>query len=74
MAYALTLNEPNLLRLLTWLDLPFMPDLLKTRAEMLAAAARACGTAQFSAANTDAPEPLMGNMMAGHKAAYAEWS
>ena len=71
MGYAVTLNEPNLLRLLKWLDLPFLPGMMKTQAEMLAAAARACGTTTFSAANADDPEPLLTNMIAGHKASYA---
>jgi beta-glucosidase len=54
--YAVTLNEPNLLHLLRSMDLP--APLLEAQRAMLAAAARATGTPQFSAANVANPEDL----------------
>ena len=69
--YATTLNEPNLPRILRG-RLP--PPLLETQRAMLAAAARACGTGRFVAANSvneediDAMLPIM---IAGHKAGRA---
>ena len=69
--YALTLNEPNILRLLKWLTLPFPPGLWETQTAMLAAAAKACGTSHFSAANAGNADALLQPMIAGHKAAYA---
>ncbi len=71
MGFALTLNEPNLMSLLRWLTLPFPPGMLQTQDAMLAAAARACGTPQFSAANADHSEAMQVNMIAGHTEAYA---
>jgi beta-glucosidase len=69
-AYALTLNEPNLLRLLKWLALPFPAGFAQTQEAMLAAAAQACGSASFSAANADNPERIHANLLLGHKAGY----
>ena len=69
--YALTLNEPNILRLLKWLTLPFPPGLWETQTAMLAAAARVCGTSHFSAANAGDADAILRPMIAGHKAGYA---
>jgi beta-glucosidase len=66
--YAVTLNEPNLLHLLRSMDLP--APLLDAQRAMLAAAARATGTPQFSAANVANPEDL-GRQQAGLLAAHA---
>jgi beta-glucosidase len=70
--YATTLNEPNLTRLLATASLPqALRD--KDRA-MLDAAARACGTERFVAANTLDPqlaEPLLSTMIAAHRAGRA---
>ncbi len=72
MGYALTLNEPNLMRLLRWLALPFPPGMLETEQTMLAAAARASGTSLFSAANAGPlSDTTLQHMVAGHKAGYA---
>jgi beta-glucosidase len=70
--YATTLNEPNLLQILRRVPLP--PAVWELGHNGLAAAARACGTAKFVAANVaslediDAMQP---NMLAGHKAGRA---
>ncbi len=70
--YVVTLNEPNLMRLLGWLALPFPPGMLQTEQAMLASAARACGSAQFSVANAGPlSQTKLQNMVAGHKAGYA---
>jgi len=66
--YAITLNEPNILRLLKMLGLP--PPLLETQHAMLAAAAHATRTAVFSAlnaANEEDLERMLPNLLAGHK-------
>jgi beta-glucosidase len=54
--YATTLNEPNLMRLLKWMDLP--GPLIEAQRAMLAAAARASGSRSFSAANVTNFEDL----------------
>lgn len=64
---ATTLNEPNLLRLLRWL-LP--PDFLKAQDAMLAAAAKACGSTRFSAANAGNAQAMLAPMIAGHQKAF----
>jgi beta-glucosidase len=70
--YVVTLNEPNLMRLLGWLALPFPPGMWDTEKAMLAAAARASGSAQFSVANGGPlTQTKLENMVAGHKAGYA---
>jgi beta-glucosidase len=66
--YATTLNEPNLLRLLAWLDLP--PAMMERQRAMLDAAARALGVAKFTAANAANPDDLDGiqkNLLEGHR-------
>lgn len=66
---AVTMNEPNILRLLRSLGLP-QPALDAQRA-MLAAAARKTGTPKFVAANAANAEDLdamLANMLAGHRA------
>ncbi|MCC7411968.1 MAG: glycoside hydrolase family 1 protein [Gammaproteobacteria bacterium] len=68
MGYATTLNEPNLLHLLKWMDLP--APLLAAQRAMLAAAARATGTPVFSAGNVTNVEDL-GRQQAGLLAAHA---
>lgn len=70
--HAVTLNEPNLLRLLRSFHLP--PQMYDGQRAMLAAAARACGTAKFAAANAANLEDLelmLPIMIAGHKQARA---
>ena len=70
--YALTFNEPNLMRLLRSVGLP--PPVEALQRDMLAAAAEALGTLRFAAANVmnfddvDATLPIM---IAGHHAARA---
>ena len=71
MGYALTLNEPNLLRLLKWLPLPFPPGFVQTQEDMLMAAAQACGSGLFSASNAGHADAMLDNLIAGHKAGYA---
>lgn len=66
--YAVTLNEPNLLRLLGSMSLP--APMLATQRAMLDAAARVCGTLKFVAANTANPEDLdlmLPLMIEGHR-------
>jgi beta-glucosidase len=66
--YATTLNEPNLLRLLSWLDLP--AAMMDRQRAMLDAAARALGVAKFSAANAANPNDLdamQKNLLEGHR-------
>jgi beta-glucosidase len=70
--YATTLNEPNLLPLLKWMDLP--APLLAAQRAMLAAAARATGTPAFSAANVTNYEDLgrqQESLLAAHAAGRA---
>jgi len=72
-AYAVTLNEPNLMRLLGWLGLP--PQIFEAQRVMLAAAAKALGVPKFSAANVtnredlDAQLPIMLKAHASARAA-----
>jgi beta-glucosidase len=66
--YATTLNEPNLLHILKWMNLP--APLLEAQRAMLTAAARVTGTPQFSAANVANFEDL-GRQQAGLLAAHA---
>jgi beta-glucosidase len=56
--YAVTFNEPNVLRLLGSMSLP--GSLIETQRAMLIAAAHACGTAKFVAANAANSEDLNG--------------
>ncbi len=71
-AYAVTMNEPNLARMLTWLDLPaFIRDLERAT---LAAASEAAGVPRYRLANVMLPEEMdaMGDgLAAGHVAAKA---
>lgn len=69
--YATTLNEPNLLRLLSWLPLPFPPGMVAAQEAMLKEAARQSGSTLFSAANAGNAEKMLQPMIAGHKAGYA---
>lgn len=66
--YATTLNEPNILRLLKWMDLP--APVLDAQRATLAAAARALGVPVFSAANVANFEDL-DRQQAGLLAAHA---
>jgi beta-glucosidase len=66
--YAVTLNEPNLLRVLRSLGLP--PAMLAAQRAMLEAAARASGTTKFNsanAANQDDLETMLPIMIAAHR-------
>ena len=65
---ATTLNEPNLLRLLAWLDLP--PAMMERQRAMLDVAARTLSVAKFTAANAAMPDDLdaiQKNLLAGHR-------
>jgi beta-glucosidase len=65
---ATTLNEPNLLRLLAWLDLP--PAMKDLQRAMLDKAARTLGVAKFAAANAANAEDLdamQTNLLEGHR-------
>jgi beta-glucosidase len=67
-AYATTLNEPDLLRLLGWLDLP--PAMKDLQRAMLDKAARTLGVAKFTAANAanaEDLEALQTNLLEGHR-------
>jgi beta-glucosidase len=69
-AVAVTLNEPNLPRLLWWLDLPEV--VRKLERETLAAAGRAAGVARYRLANVVLPEEfdaIADGLAAGHVAA-----
>ena len=69
--HAVTMNEPNLLRLLRANGLP--PVVLDLQRKMLAAAARATGSATFvaaNAANFENLDTMRTVMLAGHKAAH----
>ncbi|WP_433788540.1 glycoside hydrolase family 1 protein [Actinoplanes sp. CA-252034] len=71
-AVAVTLNEPNLARLLTWLDLP--PVVRDLERATLEAASRAAGVPRYRAANVMLPEEMdamADGMTAGHRAARA---
>ena len=71
-AYAVTLNEPNLTRLLSWLNLPaFIRDLERAT---LDAASAAAGVERYRVGNVMLPEDMdaIGDgMTAGHRAARA---
>jgi beta-glucosidase len=70
--YALTLNEPNLPVLLSWLDLP--PQVRDLERATLAAAGEAAGVARFRLSNVVVPEEfdaIADGMTAGHLAARA---
>ncbi len=71
-AVAVTLNEPNLARLLTWLQLPdFVRDLERAT---LAAASEATGVPAYRLSNVMLPEEMdaiADGMTAGHRAARA---
>ena len=71
-AYAVTMNEPNLARLLTWIHLPdFVRDLERAT---LAACSQAAGVERYRLSNVMLPEEMdaMGDgMEAGHRAAKA---
>jgi beta-glucosidase len=72
MAVAVTLNEPNLARLLTWLDLP--PAIRDRERATLDAASRAAGVPRYRVANVMLPEEMdamADGMTAGHRAARA---
>ena len=67
--YAVTLNEPNIMRLLRWIGLP--PQVFEKQRAMLAAAASALGVPKFSAANAANLEDLdaqLAIMLKAHKA------
>jgi beta-glucosidase len=71
-AWAVTLNEPNLPRLLTWLGLP--PQVRELERATLAAASRQAGVPRYRAANLVLPEEMdamAAGMAAGHRAARA---
>jgi len=71
-AVAVTMNEPNLARLLTWLQLPdFVRDLERAT---LAAASEAAGVPRYRLSNVMLPEEMdaiADGMTAGHVAARA---
>jgi beta-glucosidase len=71
-ALAITMNEPNISRMLTWLDLPdFVRDLERATLE---AASAAAGVPHYRLANVIVPEELdsmAAGMRAGHLAARA---
>jgi beta-glucosidase len=70
--HAVTLNEPNLMRLLKWLGLP--PQVFEGQRAMLSAAARSLGVEKFSAANATNLEDLdlqLENQLAAHVAGRA---
>ena len=71
-AYAVTMNEPNLARLLSWLELPdFVRDLERATLE---AASAATGVARYRLANVMLPEEMdamADGLTAGHLAGKA---
>jgi beta-glucosidase len=65
---ATTLNEPNLLRLLSWVDLP--PAMKDLQRAMLDKAARTLGVAKFTAsnaANAEDMDAMQANLLEGHR-------
>jgi beta-glucosidase len=70
--YAVTMNEPNLARLLTWIDLPdVVRDLERAT---LAAATEAAGVERYRLSNVMLPEEMdamADGLEAGHRAARA---
>lgn len=69
--YATTLNEPNALRLLPWLRLPFPADYKVKQESMLKAAAKACGSDQFSPFVTGDPRRMLDSTLTAHIQGYA---
>lgn len=71
-AYAVTMNEPNLARLLSWIHLPdFVRDLERAT---LAACSHAAGVERYRLSNVMLPEEMdamADGMEAGHRAAKA---
>ncbi len=70
LSYATTLNEPNILAVLDWLPLPFPPAFKAVEAQMLQAAAKAAGSAQYSVANFGQYPPKLKLMLEGHLKGY----
>ena len=71
-AYAVTMNEPDLPRMLTWAGLP--PVIRELEAATLAAASEAAGVPRYRTGNVVIPEEMdaVGDgMTAGHRAARA---
>jgi beta-glucosidase len=71
-AVAVTLNEPDLPRLLSWLDLP--AEIHERERATLDAASRAAGVPRYRAANLVLPDEMdamADGMAAGHRAARA---
>jgi beta-glucosidase len=71
-SHATTFNEPNLLRLLRVAGFP--PELFARQRDMLAAAARACGTPRYvtiTSVNPEDTEAMQPIMIDGHHAARA---
>ena len=71
-AYAVTLNEPNLPRLLSWMDLP--PEVAELDRATLRAASESAGVPAYRLANVVLPEELNAledGLAAGHVAARA---
>ena len=69
-AFAVTLNEPNLPRLLTWLNIP--APVRELERETLLAASREAGVPRYRVANVVLPEEMdaiADGMTAGHRAA-----
>jgi len=69
-AFAVTLNEPNLPRLLTWLNIP--APVRELERETLLAASREAGVPRYRVANVVLPEEMdaiADGMVAGHRAA-----
>jgi len=67
-SHATTLNEPNLLRLLGWLQLP--PAMKDLQRAMLDKAARTLGVAKFAAANAanaEDADAIQTNLLEGHR-------
>jgi beta-glucosidase len=68
--HAVTMNEPNILRLLRALNV-LPPQAIEAQRQMLLAAARETGSAKFATANVtnfEDLEAMLPNMLAGHKA------
>jgi beta-glucosidase len=71
-AWAVTLNEPNLPRLLAWLGLP--PEIRELERATLAAASQQAGVPRYRPSNLVLPEEMdamAAGMAAGHRAARA---
>ena len=63
--FAVTLNEPNLIRLLRWLNLP--KEFAQIQSEMRKRAAVASGSDRFSCLFTDDPERVLAPMIENHQ-------